>query len=122
MAQPKLKITKCRVLYFTFCAVVGGFGEQALAVIGAFEAPLDAAAETDVVLALRRRDGEAALLLHGEVRVRVRVLTWKRKKGEGGKEGQRSAQTKYPCPHRRLGPSRKTMGRECHRIQTAAVC
>lgn len=46
---------------------MGGFGEQALAVIGAFESPLDAPTESDVVLALRGRDGETALLLHGEV-------------------------------------------------------
>lgn len=53
----------------TFGAVVGGLGEQALAVIGAFEAPLDSSAEPDVVFALRGRDGETALLVHGQVRV-----------------------------------------------------
>lgn len=53
----------------TFGAVVGGLGEQTLAVIGAFESPLDAPTEPDVVLALRGRDGETALLLHGKVRV-----------------------------------------------------
>lgn len=51
----------------TFGAVVGGLGEQALAVIRAFKSPLNAPTESDVVLTLRRRDGETALLLHGEV-------------------------------------------------------
>lgn len=46
---------------------MGGFGEQTLAVIGAFESALDSSTEPDVVLALRGRDGETALLLHGQV-------------------------------------------------------
>lgn len=48
---------------------MGGLGEQTLAVIGALESPLDAPAESDVVLTLGGRDGETALLLHGEVGV-----------------------------------------------------
>lgn len=71
----------------TFGAVVGGLGEQALAVIGAFEPPLDASAEPDVVFALRGRDGETALLVHGQVRVRVRVLAWQKRVGEIKKGG-----------------------------------
>lgn len=66
----------------TFGAVVGGLGEETLAVIGAFEPPLDASAEPDVVFALRGRDGETALLVHGQVRVRVRVLAWQKRVGE----------------------------------------
>lgn len=51
----------------TFGAIVCGLSEQTLAVIGAFESPLDAPTESDVVLTLRGRDGETALLLHGQV-------------------------------------------------------
>lgn len=58
---------------------MGGLCKQTLAVIGSFKSSLDASTETDVVLALRGWDRETALLLHGEVRVRVRVLTWRRK-------------------------------------------
>lgn len=47
----------------TFGAILDRFGEQPLAVIGAFEAALDASTETHVVLALRGRDGQTALLL-----------------------------------------------------------
>lgn len=46
---------------------MGGLGEQTLAVVGAFEPPLDAPTESDIVFALRGRDGETALLLHGQV-------------------------------------------------------
>lgn len=63
----------------TFGAVVGGLSEQTLAVIGTFESPLDAPTESNVVLTLRGRDGETALLLHGQVWVRVWVLTWEKR-------------------------------------------
>ena len=76
----------------TFGAIVGGLGEQTLAVIGAFESSLYSPTETDIVLALGGRDGETALLLHGEVWVRVRVLTWEksgRRQTERGKDRQK---------------------------------
>lgn len=41
----------------TFGAIVGGLGEQTLTVIRTFESPLDTSTESDVVLALRGRDG-----------------------------------------------------------------
>lgn len=71
---------------FTFGAILGGLGEQPLAVVGALESPLDAPTEPHVVLALRGRDGEAAFLLHGQVRVRVRVLTWPGRKESSANE------------------------------------
>lgn len=76
------------MLLCTFGAVVGGLGEETLAVIGAFEPPLYATAEPDVVLALRGRDGEAALLVHGQVGVGVGVLAWYEKVGEIRREIQ----------------------------------
>lgn len=51
----------------TFGAILGGLSEQPLAVVGPLKSPLDAPTESNVVLALRGRDGETALLLHGQV-------------------------------------------------------
>lgn len=62
----KTKVHPC-----TFGAVVCGLGEQTLAVIGSFEPPLDASTEPNIVFTLRGRDGETAVLIHGQVRVRV---------------------------------------------------
>lgn len=50
---------------FTFSAILGGLSEQPFAVVGALKSPLDPPAESNIVLALRGRDGETALLLHG---------------------------------------------------------
>lgn len=50
---------------FTFGAILGGLSEQPLALVGALKSPLDAPTESNVVLALRGRDGKTALVLHG---------------------------------------------------------
>lgn len=66
----------------TFGAIVGGLSEQTFTVIGPLETPLDAPTESDVVLTFRGRDGETVLFLHGQVWVRVWVLTWVKNKDE----------------------------------------
>lgn len=60
------------------------------------ELALEAAPQAHVLLALRGRDGEAALLVQGQVAVRIRVLVWREVCGEifgkrVGEEGQTSA-------------------------------
>lgn len=70
----------------TFGTIVGGLSEKSLAVIRAFEAPLDASTEANIVLTLRGRNGETALLLHGEVWVWVWILTWEERGDKWEKE------------------------------------